>query len=148
MKRRLVLLGPLLLLAALAACSRGGKLASVSELIADPEKYSGRTVTVEGIYFHGWEVVVLAEKLVPSGFRPGHLVPDSYKIWVEGGLSNEVFSKLYTQNQSAGYPERFGKVRIKGKFESGGKYGHLGGYSMHIIPEDATLLDWSPPPGS
>ena len=42
--------------------------------------------------------------------------------------------------------ERYGKVVIKGKFEYGEEYGHLGQYEYQIIPSEVELLDWAPAP--
>jgi hypothetical protein len=41
--------------------------------------------------------------------------------------------------------ERYGKVRATGKFQYGGKYGHLGGYDSQIAPSKIELLGWTPP---
>lgn len=65
-------------------------------------------------------------------------------VWIEGGLSQEIDDKLY-QQQMMGPVERYGKVRISGKFEYGAKYGHTGGDSSQIVPSEVELLVWSPP---
>ncbi len=114
------------------------------QLFASPAKYNGKTVTVEAFYFHGWETIVLSETIKPSGYAPGHLVPEGKLIWVEGGIPKEIFDKLYVQQQM-GPEERIGKLRIKGKFEYGGKYGHVGGFDAQITPSEVELLPWSPP---
>ena len=59
-------------------------------------------------------------------------------------IPREVYDALY-QQQMMGPTERYGKVRLKGQFEYGAKYGHLGGYSSQIIPSEVELLKWSPP---
>jgi len=65
-------------------------------------------------------------------------------VWVEGEIPKEVYDKLY-QQQMMGPLERYGKVRIKGKFEYGAKYGHLGAYSTQIRPSEVEVLLWSRP---
>ena len=39
----------------------------LAELTSDPVRYNGKEITVEGFYFQGFEVQVLAEKLEYSG---------------------------------------------------------------------------------
>ena len=48
-----------------------------------------------------------------------------------------------TQQQMMGPSERYGKLVITGKFEYGGRYGHLGGYDSQITPIEVKLLSWS-----
>ena len=114
------------------------------QLFANPDKYSGNEITIEGFYFHGFEVIVLSESLEYSGYAQGHLIPKGKMMWVEGGIPKEVYDKLY-QQQMMGPLERYGKVRVKGKFEYGGKYGHIGAYSSQIVPLEVELLMWSLP---
>ena len=64
-------------------------------------------------------------------------------IWVEGGTPKDVYDMLYVQ-QMMGPEERFGRIRIQGVYEYGGKYGHLGGFISQIIPHKVDLLKWSP----
>jgi len=114
------------------------------QLFANPDKYSGNEITIEGFYFHGFEVIVLSESLEYSGYAQGHLIPKGKMMWVEGGIPKEVYDKLY-QQQMMGPLERYGKVRVKGKFEYGGKYGHIGAYSSQVVPLEVELLMWSLP---
>ena len=51
------------------------------ELFARPDQYAGRDILLEGFYFHGWETVVLSERLEPTGFTEGHLWP---RGWIPG----------------------------------------------------------------
>ncbi|MBI4304564.1 MAG: hypothetical protein HY665_09555 [Chloroflexi bacterium] len=113
------------------------------QLFANPGRFNGSRITIEGFYFHGFEVVVLAEKLEYSGYAPGHLVPKGRMVWIDGGIPKEVFDSL-AQQQMMGPLERYGKLRVTGKFEYGGKYGHVGAYDSQIAPSEVVLLDWSP----
>jgi len=112
-------------------------------LFSSPDQYNGKNIVIDGFYFHGWEVIVLCEKLEYSGYAEKHLVPGGRMIWVEGGIPPDVYEMLHKQHMM-GPQERFGKTRVKGKFEYGGKYGHLGGFSSQIIPSEVELLHWSP----
>jgi hypothetical protein len=116
-----------------------GQDVTFNEVLSNPEKYNEKYITLEGFYFHGWEVNVFSEALKPSGYAEGHLVPEGQMIWIEGGIPKEVFDGLYKQSQT-GYNERYGKLRISGKFQYGGKYGHVGGYSYQITPAHVELL--------
>jgi hypothetical protein len=117
---------------------------TVGQLLADPAKYNDRPVTVQGFYFHGFETIVLSENLEYSGYAEGHLVPSGETVWVEGGIPQAVYDELYVQSMM-GPSERYGKVKMKGKFAAGGQYGHVGAYSYQISPVEVELLPWSPP---
>jgi hypothetical protein len=127
----------------------GCKQAKVNEvafqqLISRPEQYSGDKITIEGFFFQGFEVQVIAQGLDYSGYAEEHLVPKGEMIWFDGAIPREVYDGLYQQHMM-GPDERFGKIRMTGKFEYGGQYGHLGGYSFKIVPSKVELLEWSPP---
>ena len=113
------------------------------QLSASPDRYRGKSIVIEGFYFQGWETIVLCEELGPSGFAEGHLVPKGEAIWVEGGIPRDVFEALHRQ-EMMGPEERFGKIRVQGRYEHGGEYGHLGGSSSQIIPSEVEMLQWSP----
>ena len=113
------------------------------QLSANPARYQGRSIVIEGFYFQGWEVIVLCERLEPSGYAEGHLAPEGTMIWVEGGVPKDVYEALHTQ-EMMGPEERFGKVRVHGRYEQGSEYGHLGGFSSQIVPTEVELLQWSP----
>jgi hypothetical protein len=113
------------------------------QLFANLEEYDGKHIIIEGFYFGGFEVQVITESLSYSGYAEGHLVPKGQMIWVEGGIPQDIHDSLYIQ-QMTGPEERYGKVRVTGKFEYGGKYGHVGGYSSQIVPDEVVLISWSP----
>ena len=132
---------------ALLGCQQGGGgdgEVTFEQLFSDPEQYNGKTITIDGFYFHGFEVIVLSEVLEYSGYAEGHLIPEGRMMWVEGGIPVEVYDQLYEQ-QMMGPTERYGKIRVKGKFAYGGQYGHVGAYSYQITPAEVELLPWSPP---
>jgi hypothetical protein len=112
-------------------------------LFSNPERYNGREITLEGFYFHGFETIVLAERLALSGYAEGHLIPAGKMLWVEGGIPLDIYNRLYIQSMM-GPEERYGKLRITGVFSYGGQYGHLGGSDAQITPRETELLDWAP----
>lgn len=116
---------------------------SFDQIFSNPDQYKDKYVTVEGFYFSGFEIMALSEKLEYSGYAEGHLEPQGRMVWIEGGIPKEVYDLLYKQ-QMMGPLERYGKLRVEGKFEYGAKYGHLGAYGAQIIPLEIELLQWSP----
>ena len=137
----------LLVVVVSASCGVGtGEAEEVTfdQLFANPDKYNGSTIILEGFYFHGFEVIVLSERLEYSGYAEGHLVPRGRMLWVEGGIPMEIYERL-DQQQMMGPTERYGKVKIRGTFEYGAKYGHLGGYNAQITPAEVELLSYVQP---
>jgi len=114
------------------------------QLFSNPEQYHGRYITLEGFYFQGFEVIVLSEDLKYSGYAEGHLIPEGRMLWIEGGIPQEIYDQLY-QQQMMGPTERYGKMRVKGKLEYGGQYGHLGQYNYQITPSEVEFISWIPP---
>ncbi|MFC2036020.1 hypothetical protein ACFLUJ_07890 [Chloroflexota bacterium] len=114
------------------------------QLMSDPNKYNGMNIVIEGFYYQGFETITLCEKLAYSGLAPGHLVPEGEKLWIEKGVPKEIYENAY-QQQMLGPLERYGKVKVKGQFEYGEEYGHLGQYKYQIIPIEVGLIMWTPP---
>ncbi|MFC1957202.1 hypothetical protein ACFLX0_00080 [Chloroflexota bacterium] len=118
--------------------------ATLERLFTNPDKYNGKQIIVEGFYFHGFETIVLSERLEYSGYAEGHLVPKGKMLWIEGGIPKEIYDKL-NQQQMMGPEERYGKVRLEGKFEYGEQFGHVGGFDSQIILFEVNIVPWSPP---
>ena len=137
-----------LLVGVMVGCSNEQKSqvqeVTFEQLFLAPDQYNGKDIIIEGYYYQGWETIVLSEKLVYSGYAPGHLIPDGEMLWIEQGVPKEIYDNAY-QQQMMGPLERYAKVRITGKFEHGEKYGHVGGFDSQIIPLDVELVPWSPP---
>jgi hypothetical protein len=118
-----------------------------SQLISQAEKYNGRIVTLEAYYFGGFEISALSGSAGPASSGPWRIAPSGPLIWVEGGMTQDLLDRMYKQAVvPSGYSEDIGRLMITGKFESGGKYGHLDGYRYQISITKAELLEWSPPP--
>jgi hypothetical protein len=118
---------------------------SFADFAADPENYNGQYITIEGYWFSGFEIAVLAERLEASGFAEGNVQPAGIKIWVSGGLSEDVSNKLYLQeNNATGYPSDYGKVEFPGILEYGGEYGHMNSYLYLLTINESAWIDWEP----
>ena len=109
------------------------------QLLTSPEQYNGQDVTIEGFFFHGFEIVVLSEYLEYSGYAEGHLVPKGKMLWIEDEIPKEIYDKL-NQQQMMGPTEHYGELRVKGLFEYGGKYGHLGQFEHQLTPSTVELM--------
>jgi len=124
--------------------STNGASVTFKQLLADPNHFNGKEITIEGFVFLGFEIIVLSEELNPSGYAEGHLIPGERMLWIEGGIPTDIHDELYEQRMM-GPSERYGKVLVKGVFQYGGQYGHLGAYQYQISPSEIQLLSWSPP---
>lgn len=132
----------------LTGCSNSAdRTVTFEQLISQADKYNGQSVTLEAFYFGGFEISALSGAVGPSTSGVWRIVPTGTLIWVEGGISEEVYKKLYQQTDTpSAYPERIGKLKVTGKFETGGQYGHLDAYQYQIAITSAEILEWSPPP--
>lgn len=129
--------------AGLAGCQSAPQEVSLDTLFARLDKYDGKDVILDGFYFSGFEVNVLAEGLDYSGLGGRHIGPTGEQIWIEGSLDQSVVDSLYHQSDM-GPAESFGKVRVTGRFEYGEGYGHLSSYEYRITPTASETLAWSP----
>ncbi len=120
-----------------------------SQLISRADRYNGKTVTLEAFYFSGFEIAALSESVGPSTSGGWRIAPTGPLVWVEGGIPKELYDELYTQTITpSGYSEHIGRLKVTGEFETGGRYGHLDGYSYQISITSAEMLDWTPPPAA
>ena len=138
-----------ILIALLAAgCTNqdSGKGAEVTfeQLFSNPSQYNEKQIAIEGFVFFGFETMVLTEELKHSGYAEGHLTTSGRMLWFEGGMPTDIYDKLYEQNMM-GPSERYGKILVKGTFQYGGQYGHLGAFEYQITPSEIQVLAWSPP---
>jgi hypothetical protein len=116
-----------------------------AQLITTPATYNNQTITIEGFWFDGFEIEVLAERLIPSDFAAGNLQPDGVKIWVKNGLPEDVNQQLFLQaNNPTGYPAHYGKVELTGVLEYGGQHGHMNAYLYQLTMQSAKLIQWNP----
>lgn len=112
-----------------------------NRLIDDAEKYNGKTVSVEGYYFSGFEITALSGNLQASSFREGNVMPVTPMIWLTGTFPENFKDGLNEQSVTpSGYPEYYGKVRITGTFQCGSEYGHMNAYDYKITVTDFKVL--------
>ena len=100
------------------------------ELVSKPERYHGRRICTEGIYATGFEVNALGASLRRDGEAVYLTEP---VIWLEGA---EIRSSSHCFDSGAFPSARFCKATVCGLFESGGYYGHVGGYAYQLRAED------------
>jgi hypothetical protein len=137
-----------LVLLALCPGGCGGSKANVTlgELVANPDQYSGKTVTVDGVYVNGWGSTVLADDIKYTAvgeLKELNIVGNS--IWFSGFLPQNVRDKLYAHTSPGAGPEHFAKVRVTGLFETEGNYGNMNQFKYRITVNKTKLLDWTPP---
>ena len=64
-------------------------------------------------------------------------------VWIDNNIPTEVYDQLHRQ-EMIGPLERYGRLRVRGRFEHGEEYGHLGGFTAQIVPLEVELLAWAP----
>ncbi len=112
-----------------------------AQMVKEPARYTGKLISVQGYWFDGFEISVLAQRLGPSSFRPGNVQPEGELIWAKNGLPENVTQGLSLQPENpTGYPAHYGQVELTGLFEYGGQYGHLGAYRYQLTVRSAKLI--------
>jgi hypothetical protein len=112
-----------------------------SQLTSEPDKYNNKVISIQGFWFDGFEIVVLAERPEPASYPVGNVQPAGTKIWVQGGLPEEVRRELVLQpDNPTGYPAHYRKVELTGTLEYGSKYGHMDAYQYRLTIQSAKTL--------
>ena len=148
MMKNAIRLAVILIILSLFCTGCGAKAAAVSfnELVSSPDKYSGKTVSVEGIYVRGWEWILLADAVAYAGTGANReLRPVGDSIWFASLMPKEVQDKLYVYKSPAGDTTYYGKIKATGLFETEGEYGHMNLYKYRFTATKVELLDWTPP---
>ena len=101
---------------------------SLFDLVADPARYNGQTVTTQGYYFWNSLIYVLAEGVSTEedGSSPQ---PIGKMIWMEGfppSVSGEL--NLGPNNSFV-----WGRVEVTGLFQGGGNFGKDGAYPGQLL---------------
>ena len=114
-------------------------IVTFGELIAQPESFNNRAITVDAYCFFGFEISTLAAELTGLCSNP-RVIPVQPLIWVTGDLGQSVYQSLQQQTDTpSGYAEKFGHIRVTGIFQSG-KFGHLDAYNFQITVTAAAIL--------
>jgi hypothetical protein len=128
----------------LSAGCRGVPAADFTLLTTHPADYNGKEVTLDAFIFTGFEISALAGGLSHPGGST-RWTPVQPLIWLAGSIPQSVLDALHTQTDTpSGYAEHFGKIRVTGKFEYGGKYGHLDAYKFRLTASTSSILAWNP----
>jgi hypothetical protein len=114
-----------------------GKVALL-ELMKDPAKYNGQTITTQGYYFWNGLIYVLAEG-ISSEEDGGSPQPIGKQIWIEGFPPDES-GKLHL---GPGNPPSYvwGLVEVTGQFQSGGNFGKDGKYTEFLQATAAKSME-------
>ncbi len=111
---------------------------SLFDLVKDPAKYNGQTVTTQGYYFWNSVIYVLGEGVATEedGSSP---LPVGEKIWMEGFPPDKSAELNLGPNNSFVW----GLVEVTAKFETGGNYGRDGVYKsqLTIVDGKAQVLE-------
>jgi hypothetical protein len=130
----------------LGGCGGGSQpTATLDELVTKPEQFDGKTVTVDGIYINSWESTELAGNIALTGSGDiKELKAAGTSIWFSGIIPLDISDKLYKHTSPLAGPQHYGKLRVTGLFEAGGKYGNNYLFKYRITVEKVELLDWKP----
>lgn len=112
-----------------------GKVALL-DLLKDPAKYNGQTITTRGYYFWNGVIYVLAEG-ISSEEDGGSPQPIGKMIWMEGFPPDESAKLHLGPNNSFVW----GLVEVTGQFTSGGNFGKDGAYSTLFQVTSARALE-------
>lgn len=145
-RQSLYIVSMLLLFILVTGCGGSGVDVTLAELVTQPQQYSGKIVTVEGIYLNGWGATILVENVQFTGSGDTkELEPVGNSIWFAGFLPKDIRADLYQYTSPEAGPEHYGKVKITGLFETEGDYGNMNQFKYRITIEKAELLNWTPP---
>jgi hypothetical protein len=147
MKKLVLLVCSLILGLSFTGCGGGSQpTTTLNELVTDPAQFSGKTITVDGIYINSWESTVLAENITFTGSSGARelKVPEN-SIWFAGFLPVDINNKLHQHTSPLAGPQHYGKLRVTGLFETAGKYGNSYTFKYRITAKNVEILDWTPP---
>jgi hypothetical protein len=106
---------------------------SLADLVANPDAYSGQTVTVTAYYYWTPQTWVLAEG-IRSLDGVHNAVPIGKQVWVEGFPPN-VSGELNVLENNV-----HGLVQVTGRFETLGSYGPNGAYPFRVVVSAAQAI--------
>jgi hypothetical protein len=128
----LLLVGSALALS-MSACDSEQDVASdvpFEELVSNPQRYHGRRVCTEGIHVTGFETSAPGASLRQEGEA---VYLTELVIWLAGAETRSTSDGV----ESGAFPTaRLCRATVHGLYQSGGHYGHLGGYAYQLRAED------------
>lgn len=118
--------------------SLGEGKVSFYDLMADPAKFNGQTITTRGYYFWNGLKFVLSEGISTEedGSSPQ---PIGNMIWMEG-FPPDVSGQLHLGPNNSYV---WGPVEVTGAFQSGGSFGKDGAYPQFLQATSARALEQS-----
>lgn len=121
----------LLLVALLSGCGRDTtgdteRFVDFDELVTNPQSYHGRQICTAGVYVLGFETCALGASTHQEGSAIYLTEPS---VWVQGAEIRTT-GDCFTSDTVP--PAEFCESEVCGLFESGGGYGHLGGYEYQL----------------
>jgi hypothetical protein len=114
-----------------------GKVALL-DLMNDPAKFNGQTITTQGYYFWNGLIYVLAEG-ISSEEDGGSPQPIGKQIWMEGFPPDESGKLRLGPGNPPSYV--WGLVEVTGPFQSGGNFGKDGKYTEFLQVTAAKSLE-------
>ena len=97
-----------------------------TDLMANPENYANQDVCTEGTAVSGFEASAIAVDTIE---RDGAVYLTEPAIWLENIVPGSK-SDCFTTGLP---PAEFCRMRVCGRFETGGGFGHLGGYHFQLV---------------
>ena len=103
---------------------------SLKEILSQPRKFDGKTITIDAYYYESTEKVVIASKVITDGTGWRSVSDD--EVWISWGINPpaDLSSKLKQLPGIGGEPDLYGRVEVTGIFIIAGYQGagHLGEY--------------------
>lgn len=118
--------------------SRTG-LVAFDRLVAHAQQYAGRYLCTEGVYVSGFEASGLAAAMFENEGHPRLTEP---VIWVEGA---DMQSREDCRHTDTVPSFEFCRAVVCGVFETGGGYGHGGGYAYQLRGRELSTLPHAAP---
>jgi hypothetical protein len=102
----------------------------IDELLSNPDRYNDRRVCTKGIHAEAFELNAMAASVRD---HEGATYLSGAIIWLEGA---DLISSSRCFDSATSPPVRFCEARACGVFQTGGSYGHLGGYAHQLRADD------------
>ena len=131
MKKAVLAIARLLIIVLIGGClgtpkRTTGEFVEFSELVANPQRYHGSEICTAGVYASGFETSALGASTYELD---GAVYLSEPTVWIEGAEIRSTGQCV----EAGGAPQaEFCNVEVCGLFESGGGFGHVGGYEYQL----------------